>query len=138
MRMRLPLAAAFIAATLTLSACGGSSSDSSGSDGGGGSTTEAPSSDGGSGGGSGGTDVTIADFAFDPVDLEVKVGDTVTFDNEDDAQHTATAEDDAPKSFDTGKLSKGDSKGITFDEAGDYAYYCSIHDYMKGTVRVVG
>lgn len=132
MRYRLPIAAV-IAAALSLSACGGSSgSGSSGSDGGAPATTAAPAS-----GGSGGGKVTIADFAFDPTETEVKVGDTVTFTNEDDAQHTATAKDGDPKTFDTKKLSKGDSKDITFDEAGDYEYYCSIHEYMTGTVHVV-
>lgn len=138
MRLRLPFAAALIVAAVTLSACGGGSgssgSDSSGSEGGGASTTDAPASSGGSDG----AEVKIADFAFDPTEVEVKVGDMVTFTNSDDAEHTATAKEGDPKMFDTEKLGKGDSKGITFDEPGDYEYYCSIHEYMKGTVRVVG
>ena len=79
----------------------------------------------------------IADFAYDPTDLEVKVGDSVTFSNSDDADHTATAKEGDPKMFDTDKIAGGESKDVEFDEAGDYEYYCSIHEYMKGTIRVV-
>lgn len=135
MRIRLPLTATLVAAALTLSACGGSSSDGGSADDGP-TTTEASESSGG--GGAGGTEVEIADFAYGPADLEVKPGDTVTFTNSDDAAHTATSESDDPAEFDTGDIEGGDSAEVTFDEAGDYAYYCSIHEYMKGTVRVIG
>ena len=85
MRLRLPLTATLLAAALTLSACGGGgSSDSSGSEGGS-ATTEAPSSGGSSGGG----EVEIADFAYDPAELEAKVGDTITFTNSDSGANCA-------------------------------------------------
>jgi len=131
--MRLPFAATMLAAALTLTACGGGSgSDGSdkGSD-----TTEAPSSGSGSGGAA--AEVKIADFAFDHDEIEVSVGDTVTFANDDSATHTATSDEDAPKAFNTGKIDGDKTAEVTFDEAGDYAYYCSIHDYMKGTIRVM-
>ena len=83
-------------------------------------------------------DVEIANYAFSPDEVEVEAGGTVTFTNSDDTTHTATAESDAPASFDTGELGQGDSKTITFDEPGVYDYECSIHEYMKGTVRVIG
>lgn len=134
MRMRLPLAATMLAAALTLTACGGGSgSDSAASDKGS-ATTEVPSGNKSAGGA---TEVKIADFAFDPADLDVKVGDTVTFTNSDSATHTATSDKAAPKAFDTDKIKGDASAEITFDEAGDYAYYCSIHEYMKGTIHVM-
>lgn len=133
MRLRLPLTATLLAAALTLSACGGGgSSDSSGSEGGS-ATTEAPSSGGSSGGG----EVEIADFAYDPAELEAKVGDTITFTNSDSAKHTATSAKGAPAEFDTGDIDGDGTAEITVDEAGDYEYFCSIHEYMKGTIRVL-
>ncbi len=135
MRMRLPLTATLLAATLSLSACGGGSgSDSGGSDKGSG-TTEAPASGNEAAGGA--TEVKIVDFAFDPAETEVKVGDTVTFTNDDSATHTATSDKDAPKSFDTDKIKGDASAEVSFDEAGDYPYFCDIHEYMKGTIRVM-
>ena len=79
------------------------------------------------------TAVTIKGMKFTPADLAVKVGDSVTFTNMDGAQHTATADG---KSFDTGKLTKGNGGTITFATAGDFPYHCAIHLGMKGVIRV--
>ena len=77
--------------------------------------------------------VTIADFAFDPGDLTVSAGDTVTWTNDDGTEHTVTSDDDA---FDSGDISGGDTFEQTFDEAGEFAYHCSIHSQMSGTITV--
>ncbi len=81
----------------------------------------------------GGDAVQILDFQFEPTNLTVEVGSTVTFTNEDDFAHTAEADDG---SFDTGNLDGGAAGDITFDEAGEYPYFCAIHNYMKGTITV--
>ncbi len=134
--MTIPRALSAVAAAclLALTACGGGSNDAdSPSDT---PTSEAadPGSDAGSGGG---TEVRIADFSFDPGELEVKVGDTVTFTNTDSATHTATAKDDAPAAFDTEEIEGEATAEVTFDQAGDYEYFCEIHGAMTGTVRVM-
>jgi plastocyanin len=77
--------------------------------------------------------VTIEGFAFGPADLTVSVGDTVTWSNQDSAAHTATADGGA---FDTGNISAGSSDSVTFSKAGTFAYHCSIHPSMSGTIRV--
>ena len=77
--------------------------------------------------------VAMRDFAFSPGNLQVPVGATVTFTNDDAAPHTATAQDG---SWDTGLLNKGDSKAITFDQAGDYEYYCKVHPAMIARLTV--
>ncbi len=77
-------------------------------------------------------EVTISSFKFDPAVLQVAVGDTVRFTNEDTAPHTATAKAGA---FDTGTLGKGQSANVTITEAGDFAYKCNFHPRMKGTIR---
>jgi plastocyanin len=77
--------------------------------------------------------VTIAGFAFTPATVTIQVGDSVTWTNEDSAPHTATAGDG---SFDTGQLANGASGTATFDTAGTFAYVCSIHPQMTGSVVV--
>ena len=76
--------------------------------------------------------VAIKSMTFDPADLTVAVGDTVTFTNMDSAPHTGSAKDG---SFETGKLSKGKSATVTIGAAGDHAYFCKIHTNMKGVIR---
>ncbi len=104
-------------------------SDDAGSDyGGGGTETEDEG-----GGGAGGTAVAIADISFAPDALEVAVGDTVTWTNEDPVPHTVTADDGA---FDSGNLDQGGSFDQTFDEAGEFTYHCEVHPSMQATVTV--
>jgi len=78
--------------------------------------------------------VEIEDFAYDPDPVRIEEGGKVIWINRDSAPHTATAEDG---SFDTGTLEEGKLKSETFKEPGTYAYVCSIHPQMHGTVEVV-
>jgi plastocyanin len=78
--------------------------------------------------------VTIADFHFTPPSTTVHVGDTITWTNDGPSSHTATASDG---SFDTGTLSKGQSGSHTFTKPGTFAYVCSIHPFMHGTITVL-
>jgi LPXTG-motif cell wall-anchored protein len=77
--------------------------------------------------------VTISDFQFTPAQITVQQGDTVTWTNEGPTAHSATASDG---SFDTGIFSAGGSRSETFDEAGTFAYICTPHPNMHGTVVV--
>ncbi len=81
-------------------------------------------------------DVTIVDFSFDPTNLTVAVGDTVTWTNEDDAVHTVTSDGDGP--LDSGDLDAAASYEATFGQPGTFAYICTIHPSMDGTVKVTG
>jgi plastocyanin len=77
---------------------------------------------------------TIADFMFSPATTTVHVGDTVAWVNNGPSAHTATANDG---SFNTGILQKDQSASHTFTQAGTFAYICSIHPFMHGTIVVV-
>lgn len=77
--------------------------------------------------------VSIARFAFDPATVTIQVDDSVTWTNQDSVAHTATAGDG---SFDTGPIANGASDTVTFDTAGTFAYICSIHPQMTGSVVV--
>src|SRR5919112_6180664 len=79
--------------------------------------------------------ISIKNFAFNPPNATVAAGTTVTWVNDDQAPHTATANDGT---FDSGTLQPGQSFSFTFDKAGTYAYHCNIHPDMTATVTVSG
>jgi plastocyanin len=82
----------------------------------------------------GGDSVSVLDNNFEPADLSVSVGDTVTWTHDGAASHTVTADDG---SFDSGNISEGDTFEHTFDEAGEFPYLCEIHTTsMTGTITV--
>jgi LPXTG-motif cell wall-anchored protein len=83
--------------------------------------------------------VSIQDFFFDPGQLSVAPGTTVTWVNEGQAPHTVTSTDG--KELDSATLQPGDTYTFTFDEgdAGEtYAYQCTIHPQMTASVTVSG
>jgi len=61
---------------------------------------------------------------FNPSQLVVKVGTTVTFTNKDNANHTAT---NINGLFDSGKITSENSFSYTFDKAGTFSFYCNYH-----------
>jgi plastocyanin len=78
--------------------------------------------------------VEIHGFAFSPKTLSVPVGARVTWTNSDDEPHVVTS---AGSVFTSSKaLDTGDSFSTTFQKPGTYAYYCSIHPMMVGTIIV--
>ncbi len=77
--------------------------------------------------------VHIKDFKFNPTPAKIHVGDRVTFVNDDDEAHTATADD---KSFDSEGLDTGGSWQHVFTKPGTYNYFCELHPYMKATIIV--
>lgn len=79
--------------------------------------------------------VEIKGFQFNPATTEVKVGDTVTWTNNDTAPHTATQKPSG-SGFQSGTLQPGDSYSFTFETAGTYDYYCEFHAGMTGQVVV--
>src|SRR5579883_2145912 len=80
-----------------------------------------------------GNSITIANFAFAPASLTVKVGTKVTWTNNDSATHTVT---DLKGAFDSGDLPTGQSFSFTFTKAGTYNYHCAIHSSMTATIIV--
>ena len=102
---------------------------------GGGSSTSASANPSGSSPHSrGGSAVEISNFEFSPASVTVKTGARVTVTNDDSTAHTATADDG--QRFDTGTLAPGASQAVSVSKAGSYAYHCSIHPFMQGTLIV--
>jgi len=77
--------------------------------------------------------VSIDEMKFNPSSLEIKVGDTVRWTNDDERDLTVNASDG---SFKSGNLRSGDTFEYTFKKAGKFGYTCSYHPRMKGTVNV--
>lgn len=76
----------------------------------------------------------IVGRAYQPSQLTVGIGQTVTWRNESLGQHTVTAVDGL---FSSGVLSAGNSFTMTFAKAGVFNYTCTIHPTMKGSVIVL-
>ncbi len=96
------------------------------------STTTSTAADGSEEAAESGSEVVISGFTYSPDTLEVSVGDTVTWTNEDGTEHTVTDEGGAFGD----SLGSGDRFEFTFDEAGTYSYFCGIHPDMTGEVVV--
>lgn len=80
--------------------------------------------------------VNIADSRFDQLELRVEPGTTVTFVNTDPFGHTVTSQDASPVDFDSGDLGQDETFEFTFDEPGEYPYFCQIHPTMRAVVIV--
>ncbi|MGH9174200.1 MAG: cupredoxin domain-containing protein, partial [Vicinamibacterales bacterium] len=78
--------------------------------------------------------VDIRDFAFSPNPVEIATGDTVTWTNQDEVPHTATAEDRGV--LQSGTIAPGASFSQTFAQAGEFPYFCEFHPNMTGTIVV--
>jgi plastocyanin len=79
--------------------------------------------------------VHIRDDAFSPPAITVAAGDVVTFVNDDDDAHTATADDG---SWDSEGLNQGQKWSHTFAKSGKVTYHCTVHPFMKAAVVVRG
>jgi plastocyanin len=78
--------------------------------------------------------VVMDNMQFQPGNLQVPAGATVTFSNRDSATHDAQALDET---WETDNLENGDSEGVVFDETGEWLYRCTIHPSMKARITVV-
>jgi len=128
MRRTLVALTLLVAAGALAAGCGGGS----GGYGGGSPTTTAAPTTSGAGTPASGTAVAIDNFAFSPAALKVKMGQQVTWTNKQGVAHTVTADGGA---FDH-PMPSGATFSFTFAKAGTFAYHCTIHPFMKGTVVV--
>ena len=134
--LRLRTAGAAVAVVALLGACGGS--DSGKADSGAAATTPtttaAPTTTGPPP-----DAVTVKLFQFMPAELVVKAGTRVTWTNQDQILHTATAgatPGTADGKFDGPMDGVGQSFGFIFDQPGTYPYFCRRHTSMTGTIVV--
>ena len=140
MKRSLVLLISALALVLFVAACGDDEEDS-----GGGAadttatteaTTEETAEDTGGGGGGESVAVDIKDIKFEPHDITVPAGGTVTWTNSDSVPHNVTKEDGPGADFESDSLNQGDTFEQTFDEAGEIKYVCTIHPGQDGTIKV--
>ncbi|TVP41106.1 cupredoxin domain-containing protein [Candidatus Nitrosocosmicus arcticus] len=88
----------------------------------------------------------LTDTAYDPNPIEVNVGQTILWTNDDFSFHTVTSgvvgDTNSVRIFDSGLAgptalaSTGKTYEYTFESAGEYPYYCILHPGMVGKVIV--
>jgi plastocyanin len=78
--------------------------------------------------------VDIRNFAYSPNPVEVPVGGTVTWTNQDPVPHTATS--DERGILQSGAIAPGSSFSQTFTTPGEFKYHCEFHPNMSGTIIV--
>jgi plastocyanin len=89
------------------------------------------------------SDVDIRDTSYQPSELTITTGDSVTWTNFDSTAHSVTSDDG---SFDSSPscvaglncMNGGASFPHTFNSAGRFTYHCRVHDTMHGTITVQG
>jgi plastocyanin len=123
-RIALLLCAAF---ALAAAGCG-SSNDSSSSTSTPAASTPAASSSGG------GVAIKMQNIAFDPKAVTVKVGQKITWTNDDTTDHNVTA--DSGADFKSDNFGKDGTFDFTPDKAGTIKYECTIHPGMTATITV--
>ena len=111
---------------LVAAGCGDDDEDPAPAAGGGAATQEEATS--------GATKIDMKDFQFEPKNATVKVGQTVTWTNQDSAPHDATDEDTGQ--FKSDQFGKGESFEFTAKKAGEIKYVCTLHPGMEGTLTV--
>ncbi len=80
-------------------------------------------------------EIAQKDKKFSQPKLAVKVGDAVSFKNEDSFSHNVFSLSDA-KTFDLGSYPQGQSKKVVFDKPGTVEVECAIHPDMKIDIEV--
>jgi plastocyanin len=79
------------------------------------------------------TQASIDNFTFKPDTITVPVGTTVVRENDDVIPHTVVSLDGT---FRSPALDTEDKFSFTFDYAGTFKYFCSLHPHMKAEVVV--
>ncbi len=80
-----------------------------------------------------------ANECYIPYEVVIAVGGQVIWNNVDTAAHTVTSgnpSDGADVKFDSSIFMSGTTFSNTFDEVGEYEYFCMVHPWMNGIVQV--
>jgi plastocyanin len=117
----------FMTISLLCVAAAGCGSDSSSDSGAGSTPTPAPAS-------GGPVTISMKNIQFAPKDQTVKVGQKVTWVNQDSVDHDVKA--DSGADFSSDQFGKGGKFSFTPTEAGEIKYECTLHPGMEGTLKV--
>jgi len=81
----------------------------------------------------------LSNSCFSPSEVTAEIGQEVIWTNNDFAAHTVTSgtvENGPDGTFGSELILAGESFAHTFDDAGEYSYFCSIHPWMKGKIII--
>jgi plastocyanin len=78
-------------------------------------------------------EVKIDNFTYNPQQITVKAGTTVTWVNHDDIPHTVTSKTGA---FRSEAMDTDDKFSFTFATPGSFPYFCALHPHMTGSIVV--
>jgi plastocyanin len=133
MPIHRPLLILTAALALGAAGCGGDDNGSSSSSGGGYGSSAAPAKKKPA---TAVGAIAIKGFAFAPADATVKVGQKITWTNDDAVSHNVVAK--SGETFESKTLAKGDTFAYTPTKAGTISYVCTFHPQMKATLTVTG
>lgn len=151
MTIRTKMAVGAVSTLMLFGACGGSGDRTSEVDTASSTSPQSSPSEDSAPATSGGSEVTLQTFRFEPGEIEIEVGETVTWTNNDDILHTVTSgkgqkqgvpgvsenKDAQPDGlFDQQMDGVGATFEFTFEKSGTFNYFCSIHPGMTGKVIV--
>jgi plastocyanin len=128
MRRILLALGAVLAVALAVAGCGGGGNSSSSA------STSTPAASSSSSGG--GVQIKMQNIAFSPNATTIKVGQKVTWTNDDSTNHNVTAQSGA--SFKSNDFGNGGTFSFTPTKAGTIKYVCTIHPGMTATLTVTG
>ena len=132
MNMRRILLALCAVVALAAAGCGGSNSSSTSS----GSSSSASTSTAAAASSGGGVAIKMQNIAFDPKSVTVKVGQKVTWTNDDSVDHNVTSQ--SGETIKSQNFGKGATFSFTPTKAGTIKYVCTIHPGMEATLTVTG
>jgi len=133
--MRRFLLVPLTVAVLVAAGCGDDSSDTTSTASNAPATGDAPSTSAPAGKG-GAVEIGMKGLQFEPKDVTVKVGSTVTWKNLEDIPHNVVAEEGAD--FESDTFGKDGTYEFKAEKAGSVKYVCTIHPGMEGTLTVEG
>ena len=141
MNRSLALLLACLALSLVAMGCGsddedegGGSAETTGEQAGGATTGKATGEGGAAAGGT--VTVSMKNTQYVPMDVKVKVGDTIKWTNDDPFPHTVTKTSGPGPNFDSGTVDADGTYEQKFTKAGKIEYVCTIHPRQVGTVSV--
>jgi plastocyanin len=123
---RILIAVLLLGLAVVVAGCSGSGTSTTGETG-----TPPASSSSGESTSTGGATIMEQDFAFSPSTLTVKLGETVTFTNNDSAPHIVKID-----GKELGNQNQGESTTWTATKAGSFPYICTLHPAMTGEITV--
>ncbi len=95
----------------------------------------------GGGGDPGANEVFMQAIAFNPMEITIQAGESVTWINQDIVPHTATSgnpgDEDLGAIFRSAQFGQGGTFTHTFEDAGEFVYFCEVHPAMMRDAKVI-